>query len=56
MTVPRVVLLLLACIVFADYRFGNGRLIESVSAQTTQLGYKLSDELSKLERLIMPNR
>jgi hypothetical protein len=55
MTVPRVLLLLVAGVLFADYRFGDGRLIDTLSAQATQLVYKLNDEVSRLERRVAPS-
>jgi hypothetical protein len=38
----------------ADYKFGNGHLTQSVSAQTAELGYKLSYRLSAIARRISP--
>ena len=55
MTLPRILLLLAAGVLFADYRFGDGRLIATLSDQATQLVYKLNDELSKLERQVAPS-
>jgi hypothetical protein len=52
MTITRAVLLLLFGLMLTDRLFGNGRLIQAVSDQSAQLGYKLSDELSRLERRI----
>ncbi|HEV3373724.1 MAG TPA: hypothetical protein VG145_14350 [Xanthobacteraceae bacterium] len=49
-------LLLLVGVVFVDYRYGNGRLIDKASEQTTQLGYWLKDELGMLQRKIAPFR
>ena len=56
MTVPRVLLLLVASVMFADYRYGSGRLIDKASEQTTQLAYWLNDELGHLQRKITPFR
>jgi hypothetical protein len=55
MTVPRLLLLLVAGVLFADYRYGDGRLINTLSDRATQLIYKLNDELSKLERRVAPS-
>jgi hypothetical protein len=56
MTLPRVLLLFVAGVLFADYRNGNGRLIDKVSGQATQLVYYLNDEFSNLTRRIAPFR
>jgi|HubBroStandDraft_6_1064221.scaffolds.fasta_scaffold899054_2 hypothetical protein len=56
MTVPRVLLLLVAGVVFADYRYGNGQLIGKASEQTARIGYWLNDELWNLQRKIAPFR
>jgi hypothetical protein len=53
-TVTRAVLLAIVGLLATDYHFGNGRLIELLTIQTAQLGHKLSDELSSLERRIAP--
>jgi hypothetical protein len=55
MTITRAVLLFFIAILIADYRFGNGRLIEAVSAQTAEVGYRLSGALSRLEHRIAPH-
>jgi hypothetical protein len=52
MTITRAVLLFFFGLLLTDRLFGNGRLIQSVSDQSVQLGYKLSDELASLERRI----
>lgn len=56
MTLPRVLLILVVGVLFADYRYGNGRLIDKVSGQTTQLVYYLNGEFSNLVRRIAPFR
>jgi hypothetical protein len=56
MTLPRVLLLVVAGVLFADYRFGDRRLINALSDQATQLVYKLNDGLSWLERQVTPSR
>jgi hypothetical protein len=52
MTITRAVLLFFCGLMLTDRLFGNGRLIQAVSDQSVQLGYKLSDEFSSLERRI----
>jgi hypothetical protein len=54
MTLTRLVLILGAGLLFADYKFGNGRLVQSVSTQTVELGYKLNDTFSQIVRRIAP--
>ena len=56
MTAPRLLLLLVVGVVAADYHYGNGRLIDKASEQTTQLAYWLNDELWHLQRKISPFR
>jgi hypothetical protein len=55
-TLPRLLLLLVAGVLLADYHFGNGRLIDKVSDQATQLMQVLNDELAQLERRVAPSR
>jgi hypothetical protein len=55
MTVPRVLQLLVVGVLFADYRYGDGRSINALSDRATQLAYKLNDELSRLERRVAPS-
>jgi hypothetical protein len=54
MTFTRLELMLFGALVLIDYQFGNGRLIQSVSAQTVELGYRLSGQLSQIARRISP--
>jgi hypothetical protein len=54
MTFTRLVLILGAGLLFVDYNFGNGRLMESVSAQTVDLGYRLNDTFSQIVRHVAP--
>jgi hypothetical protein len=54
MTPIRLVLILGAGLLFTDYKFGNGRLVESVSAQTADLGYRLNETVSRIVRRITP--
>jgi hypothetical protein len=56
MTAPRLLLLLVVGVVAADYHYGNGRLIDKASEQTSQLGFWLKDELWQLQRKIAPFR
>jgi hypothetical protein len=53
-TPMRIVLLLVAGLFFTDYKFGNGRLIELVSAHTSQLTYTLMDHVSAVVHRISP--
>jgi hypothetical protein len=50
----RLVLILGAGLLFTDYKYGNGRLVESVSPQTVDLGYKFNNTFSQLLRRIAP--
>jgi hypothetical protein len=50
MTGVRMVFLLAAILLFADYKYGNARLIESLSAQAAQLGDALSDRVAVMLR------
>jgi hypothetical protein len=54
MTPIRLVLILGAGLLFTDYKVGNGRLIESISAQTVELGYRLNNTFSQFLRRIAP--
>jgi hypothetical protein len=54
MTLPRMLVLLAVGIAFADYRYGNGRLIDKASDQTTQLGSWLKDEFWQVQHKIAP--
>jgi hypothetical protein len=54
MTPIRLVLILGAGLLFADYKVGNGRLIESISAQTADLGYKVNNTVSQMLRRFAP--
>jgi hypothetical protein len=53
-TPTRILLLFVVAIVFIDYKFGNGRLVEAISAQTVQLGRTLSDQAAIIVRRVMP--
>jgi hypothetical protein len=54
MTITRALIVLLIGLPFVDYKFGNGRLVQSVSSQTADLGYRLNDQLYALVRRISP--
>jgi hypothetical protein len=53
-TFTRLVLILVGGLLLIDKQFGNGQLAQSVSAQTMQLGYRLSDQFSTIVRRISP--
>jgi hypothetical protein len=50
MTMPRLIVIAIACLFFVDVKFGNGRLIDSVTDQATRLGYWLNSEFDDLSR------
>jgi hypothetical protein len=54
MTLTRLVLILVAGLVFTDYQFGNGRLVQSISEQAAELGYKLDNVFSQIVHRIAP--
>ena len=54
MTLTRLVLILVAGLVLTDYQFGNGRLVQDVSAQTTDLIYKMNDTFLQIVRRVAP--
>lgn len=54
MTLTRLVLVLLAGLLTTDYKFGDGRLIQSVSAQTVELGHRLNYFFSRVVTRIAP--
>jgi hypothetical protein len=54
MTLTRAVLAFVIFVLVADYKFGNGQLVQAVLAQTAQLGYKLSDQFSGIVHHISP--
>jgi len=45
MTPIRLVLILGAGLLFTDYKFGNGRLVDTLSDQAIHLGNKLNAEV-----------
>jgi hypothetical protein len=50
MTIPRLAIIAIACLFVVDMEFGNGRLVEAVGDQVTQLGYWLSKEFDSIAR------
>jgi hypothetical protein len=54
MSLPRVALVVVAGLSFADYKFGNARLIQWMSAHTTQMVYTLNDHVSTFARRVSP--
>jgi hypothetical protein len=54
MTLTRLVLILGVGLVFVDFAFGEGRLVQSVSTQTIDLGYRLNDSFSRIVHRISP--
>jgi hypothetical protein len=54
MTLARLVLILVAGLAFTDYQFGNGRLVQSISEQAVELGYRLDDVFSQIVRRVAP--
>jgi hypothetical protein len=54
MTFTRLVLILGAGLLFVDYKFGDGRLLQSVSAQTVDLGYALNNTFSQIVHHVAP--
>ena len=54
MTLTRLVLLLVAGLFTADYKLGDGRLIQSVWSQTVELGHRLDYQFSQVVHRIAP--
>jgi hypothetical protein len=54
MTFTRLALILVAGLVLTDYQFGNGRLIQEVSGQTTGLIYRMNDTFQQIVRRVAP--
>jgi hypothetical protein len=52
MTVTRLVIVLVAGFLFADYEIGNGRLVDLISYRVVETGRSLDDALSILVRRI----
>jgi len=54
MTFTRLALILASGLLLMDKLFGNGQLVQSLSVQATDLGYRLNDTFSQLVRRIAP--
>ena len=54
MTLVRVVLLVAAAVLFGDYKYGKGHLIDAISAEVTHLGDAVSRKFSAIVRRISP--
>jgi hypothetical protein len=54
MTVTRLVIILMAGLLITDQKFGNGRLVDSMSTQAVELGHSLENTFSKIVRRISP--
>jgi hypothetical protein len=52
MTMPRLAVVAIACLLFVDVKFGKGRLVVSLENQATRLDYWLSSELDDLSHRI----
>jgi hypothetical protein len=48
MTVPRLLLIAIACFVFIDLKFGGGRTLDAFWDQATRLGYWLTNEIQSI--------
>jgi hypothetical protein len=54
MTVPRLVLIAIACFMFIDLKFGGGRTLDAIWDQATNLGYWLNNEFQSVAYKIAP--
>src|SRR5260370_948213 len=52
MTMPRLAVIAIACLVFFDMKFGSGQIVGSLGDQASRLGYWLSNEFGDLSRRI----
>jgi hypothetical protein len=52
MTVPRLVVIAIALLVFADMKFGGGRVVDALWYQATRLGYWLNNEFDGISHRI----
>jgi hypothetical protein len=50
MTMPRLIVIAIACLFLVDVKFGNGRLVDSLEDQAARLGYWLNSEFDDLSR------
>jgi hypothetical protein len=54
MTFKRLVLVVAAVLLLADYRFGSGRFVQSLSEQAVEIGYGLNNTFSRIVRRFSP--
>jgi hypothetical protein len=54
MTFTRLVLILTTGLLVVDYQFGTGRMLQSVTDRTVELGHELNDRLSIVARRLSP--
>jgi hypothetical protein len=52
MTIPRFAVIAIACLLFVDAKFDNGRLTDSLEDQAARLGYWLSSEFDDVVSLM----
>jgi hypothetical protein len=52
MTIPRFAVIAIACLLFVDVKFDNGRLTDSLEDQAARVGYWLSSEFDDLSHRI----
>jgi hypothetical protein len=52
MTIPRFVVIAIACLVFFDMKYGSGRIVDSLEDQASRVGYRLNSEFDDLSRRI----
>jgi hypothetical protein len=52
MTMPRLAVIAIACLVFFDMKFGGGQIVGSLEDQASRLGYWLSNEFGDLSHRI----
>jgi hypothetical protein len=52
MTIPRFVVIAIACLVFLDMKYGSGRIVDSLEDQASRVGYRLNSEFDDLSRRI----
>jgi hypothetical protein len=53
-TAARLVLVIAALLLFTDYQYGNGRLVQFLSDQAVDAGYKLNSAFSQLLHRVAP--
>ena len=52
MAIPRLAVLMIACFLFFDGKFGSGRLVDTVRDEATRVGYWLNNEFNGLSNRI----